>query len=169
MGLLRGERVNSQFWIHLWCFEGCFQWARVLERIKIEVMPTSFPCKARRTRRRMRSFGPRERNNINWCLSLTQGKERKAFNPALGRREKVDQGTVWEKWKTILIWIVRGVCLATNGVIDGLVQMERLRVVERTLIEMASLPFFFTRWVANKGSSQKANSCSWLPSKNDDY
>ena len=66
------------------------------------------------------------------------------MNPAWGQREKVDQGTVWEKWKTILIGIVRGVCLATNGAIDGLVRMERLRVVERTLIEMASLPFFFT-------------------------
>lgn len=27
------ERVNSQFWIRLWRFEGCFQWVRVLERI----------------------------------------------------------------------------------------------------------------------------------------
>ena len=57
----------------------------------------------------MRSVGPGERNNIDWCLSLTQGKERNAFHPASGRREKVDWGTVREKWKTVLIGIERGV------------------------------------------------------------
>lgn len=57
----------------------------------------------------MRSVGPGERNNIDWCLSLTLGKERNAFHPASGRREKVDRGTVREKWKTVLIGIGRGV------------------------------------------------------------
>jgi hypothetical protein len=71
-----GGRVNSQFWIRLWRFEGSFQWVRVLERIKTKAGPTCFPCEARRTGTRMRSVGPGERNNIDWCLSLTQGKER---------------------------------------------------------------------------------------------
>lgn len=64
----------------------------------------------------MRSVGPGERNNIDWCLSLTQGKERNAFNPASGMYrtgEKVDRGlgslVGREKWKTGLIGIGRGV------------------------------------------------------------
>ena len=57
----------------------------------------------------MRSVGPRKRNNIDWCLSLTQGKERNALNPAWGQREKVDQGTVRGKWKIVLIGIERGI------------------------------------------------------------
>ena len=57
----------------------------------------------------MRSVKPKERNNIDWCLSLTQGKEWNAFNPTWGRREKVDRGTIREKWKTVLIGIGRGI------------------------------------------------------------
>ena len=31
-----------------------------------------------------------------------------------------------------------------DGATDGLVRMDKLRVVERTLIEMVSFPLFFT-------------------------